>query len=237
MTPARKKKAKRTRTKKKAAPPGMRRIQARVEILKPHPRNYRDHPEDQLEHIRASIRDNGFYRNVVLARDGTILAGHGVVLAAASMGLEKVPAMKLDLDPEDPRAIRILMGDNEIGHLGVVDDRLLTELLNGLQDADDDGGLLGTGYDAAMLANLIFTTRPQSEIKGMDEAAAWAGAGMPAFEGGQPPVRLVVSFRNEEDREKFATSHKLAIDKKEAKSWSTWWHRKERVDGAAVRYE
>ena len=128
--------------------------------LKPHPRNYRQHPADQIEHIKASITDHGLYRNVVIARDGTILAGHGVVLASREMGLKTVPVIRVDLDPDDPKAIKILTGDNGISHLGEVDDRLLTELLKGLQETA--GGLLGTGYDDAMLANLIFVTRPQS---------------------------------------------------------------------------
>jgi ParB-like chromosome segregation protein Spo0J len=61
--------------------------------LKPHPRNYRIHPDDQLEHIIKSIQEHGFYRNVVAARDGTILAGHGVVQAALKMGLKGVPVV------------------------------------------------------------------------------------------------------------------------------------------------
>ena len=58
-----------------------------VSDLKPHPRNYKDHPDDQLEHIIESIKSTGFYRNIVIAQDGTILAGHGVVAAAKKMGL------------------------------------------------------------------------------------------------------------------------------------------------------
>jgi hypothetical protein len=54
----------------------------KVSALKFHPRNYRRHPQDQLRHISASIRENGFYRNVVVARDGTVLAGQGVVQAS-----------------------------------------------------------------------------------------------------------------------------------------------------------
>ena len=86
--------------KKAAAPPAVSRRSVRqvaISGLRPHPRNYREHPEDQLEHIKASIVENGFYRNVVAARDGTILAGHGVVLAATAMGLRKVPVIRLDL--------------------------------------------------------------------------------------------------------------------------------------------
>ena len=52
-----------------------------IEKLIPHPDNYKEHPDQQLDHIIRSIEDHGFYRNVVIAKDNTILAGHGVVLA------------------------------------------------------------------------------------------------------------------------------------------------------------
>jgi ParB-like chromosome segregation protein Spo0J len=66
-----------------------------IDELRPHPRNYRVHPEDQLAHVEHSMRTNGVYRNVVAARDGTILAGHGVVLAARKIGLAEVPVDRL----------------------------------------------------------------------------------------------------------------------------------------------
>lgn len=50
-----------------------------IKELRPHPRNYRSHPEDQLEELMASLDENNQYRNVVIAWDNTILAGHGVV--------------------------------------------------------------------------------------------------------------------------------------------------------------
>src|SRR5260221_379400 len=77
--------------------------------LKPHERNYRDHPEDEITHLMESIRANGFYRNIVVARDGTtILAGHGVVEAARRLGIEDIPAYRTDYDANDPRAIKLL---------------------------------------------------------------------------------------------------------------------------------
>ena len=119
--------------------------QAPVDTLRPHPRNYRTHPEDQLAHIVRSLQLHGFYRNVVVARDGTILAGHGVVLAARQLGLETVPVIRLDVAPDDARALQVLTGDNEIANLGDVDDRELTELLRELATEDWDL-LLGTGF-------------------------------------------------------------------------------------------
>ena len=52
-----------------------------IETLKAHPKNYKKHPIKQLEHLMKSIEEHGFYRNVIIAKDSTILAGHGVVQA------------------------------------------------------------------------------------------------------------------------------------------------------------
>jgi hypothetical protein len=169
--------------------------------LKPHPRNYKTHPPDQLAHIEASIREHGFYRNIVVARDGTILAGHGVVEASTKMGLTEVPVIRLDIGPDDPAALKVITGDNEIGRRAEVDDRALTELLKDIGEQDD---LLGTGFDEAMLANLLFVTRPQSEIEDMDAAAEWAGAGMPDYSvQGEKKYKAMLAFDTEEERAKF----------------------------------
>ena len=127
--------------------------------LKAHPRNYRGHPEDQIEHLRASIRENGMYRNVVIASDGTILAGHGITTAATAEGLSEVPCIRMPFGPDDPAALKILVGDNELGLRAEPDDRALSMILKDLRDADPTAGLTGTGYDDAMLASLLFVTR------------------------------------------------------------------------------
>lgn len=129
-----------------------------LEKLKPHPRNYRHHPEDQLEHIVQSIKTHGIYRPIVVAEDFTILAGHGVVLAARKLGLVEVPIVKLSISPDDPRALKLLTGDNEIANLGEVDDRALASILSQIR-MEDDAGLLGTGFDDKLLADLILSAK------------------------------------------------------------------------------
>src|SRR5262249_41458887 len=123
-----------------------------IRELHPHPRNYRTHPPDQLEHIQQSIREHGLYRNVVIARENTILAGHGVVKACQEMQIEQIPVIRLPIDPDSPQALKLLTGDNEIGHLAEVDDRMFIEILKEVRDL---GELRGTGYDEMMLSNLI----------------------------------------------------------------------------------
>lgn len=206
--------------------------------LKPHPRNYREHPEDQLKHIAESIKEHGFYRNIVVARDGTILAGHGVVAAARSVGIAEVPVIRLDVDANDPKALKLLAGDNEISRLAEVDDRNLVDMLKELKDLDE---LLGTGFDDQMLAAYAMVTRTQDEIKNKDEASHWVG--MPEHDIGEQGCLLTVNFKNEQDRDEFCKRSGLSEGyvrkfSKHSNHWAIWWPpRTEREDTKAVRYE
>jgi len=189
-----------------------------IEDLRPHPRNYRAHPDDQLEHITASIQKYGLYRNVVVARDGTILAGHGVVAALRRIGVQRVPVVRLPVDADSPQALAVLTGDNEVRHLAEIDDRLLSELLKEVKDKNP-GGLRGTGYDDAMLAALVMVTRTGDEISGFNEAAEWVG--MPEYDPQEDVLKVTVSFRSVEDRNAFFT--KLGLTAVSVKSKSMWW--------------
>jgi len=219
-----------------AEPPAGEIVAREVELvllgdLRPHPKNYRSHPEDQLEHLRQSLREHGWYRNVLIARDGTILGGHGIVEAAKSLGLREAPAVRLDLDPDEPRALKVLTADNELARLAEVDDRLLSELLKEVKDFDPEG-LLGTGYDEAMLANLVMVTRPASEVRDFDEAAEWVG--MPDYDAPPVPLKLWVSFATLADKQDFAK--RLNVPLGEATK-SMWWPWRDREDPSSLRFE
>jgi hypothetical protein len=111
---------------------------------------------------------------------------------------------------------------------------MFTEILKEIRDTDPFG-LIGTGYDDMMLANLLFVTRPESEIASIDEAAHWVG--MPEYEDGKKPIQLVISFRTEEDRVRFVQEYNLQITKRETRTWMTWWPVRERNDTSSVRLE
>lgn len=204
-----------------------------LDQLKPHPRNYREHPEDQLDHIVASIKAHGFYRNVVVANDLTVLAGHGVVLASKKMGLTSIPVIQLPIGPDDPRALSVLTGDNEIGSLASVNDRILTELLRELNHTEL--GLLGTGFNAEQLTALAMVTRPVSELANKAEASEWLG--MPEY--GEPVEvhKLTISFATAADRLRYVEETGLKIDKRQGGHWSTPWPYRERLDLASARFE
>lgn len=132
-----------------------------VAELTPHPRNYKQHPEEQLDHLVRSLEENGQYRNVVIAEDDTILAGHGVVMAAQRMGLGKVLAVRMPWAPDDPRALKLLALDNEVARLAPHDDNALADLLREVQAAEI--GLLGTGFDDRALDALIAACAPAKD--------------------------------------------------------------------------
>lgn len=203
--------------------------------IRPHPRNYRTHPEAQLEHLAESIRANGQYRPIVIARDGTILAGHGIALACGKLGLVTVAVVRMPYEPNEPAALKIVAGDNEVTALGEVDDRQLAELLREISASmpDDMNALLGTGMDKMQLANLAMVTRPASEIASMDEALHWAG--MPEYESKPAKVVLSVYFESDADRESFMEKHGFKPVNKHGASWAMYWPEKDKRDIASVR--
>ncbi len=179
---------------------------AKIDALTPHPKNYRDHPAEQIAHIAESIRANGFYRNVVVARDNTILAGHGSVLAAKEAGLESVPVVKLDIEPDSTAALKILAGDNEVARLGIVDDQAFAEILRGIVADDEDlDNLFGTGLDKDQYEYVTGVADGDIvPVEGVDPYAEWEG--MPAYDHSDQTSfrRLIVHFKDQESLEAFA---------------------------------
>ena len=131
--------------------------QVPLDSLKAHPRNYRSHPDAQLQHLRASIEQFGVYRNVVVANDGTILAGHGVVEAARATGAETIPVVRMGFGPDSPKALKLIAADNEVSHLAEDDESVLAGLLEELGKVGD---LLGTGFDDLALQVLLSEVNP-----------------------------------------------------------------------------
>src|SRR5215204_1259676 len=67
-----------------------------IAALKPYERNARTHSKKQIHQIAASIQEFGFINPVIIDNLSTILAGHGRVEAARSLGWTKVPTIEVD---------------------------------------------------------------------------------------------------------------------------------------------
>ena len=143
----------------------------RVDELRPHPRNARN---GDVDAIVESLRINGQYRPIVVARGGVILAGNHTYAAAHELGWDELAAVQLDIDPDSAEARRIMLADNRTADLGGYDEGLLLDLLRSL---DED--LLGTGYVPDDLDDLV--ARTTQGLDGMERAAeVETGDAMPA---------------------------------------------------------
>jgi hypothetical protein len=182
-----------------------------VSSLTPHPKNYRAHPKAQLKHLCDSISQHGLYRNVVVAKDSTILAGHGVVEAVTQLGLKEIQVIRLNVSSESDLALKVLTGDNEISNLVDVDDHALLEVL---KEIDASGNLLGTGFDTDKLDALLQATLPA-------EFAEDAWAGMPEYtnEDQEPHRQILVSFSSEEKVAEFVKLTKILVTPKTKSCW------------------
>ena len=81
--------------------------------LIPYARNARTHSDTQVAQIAASIAEFGFNNPVLADPKGGIIAGHGRVLAAQTLGLDRVPVIVLaHLSEHQKRAFRL--ADNKL---------------------------------------------------------------------------------------------------------------------------
>src|SRR5690606_33657985 len=113
-----------------------------LDSLVPYARNARTHSEAQLAEIAGSIREFGFTNPVLISEDGTLIAGHGRVLAARLLGMETVPSIVLTGLSESQRRALVL-ADNRIALNAGWDESLLALELSDLKEAGYDLGIMG----------------------------------------------------------------------------------------------
>ena len=152
-----------------------------IDGLRPHPRNYRRHPEAQLEVLRRSLRDHGLQKPVVITPDGTILAGHGLVEAARAEGWSEIAVHVYD----GPHPDAFVVADNYSASLALDDEQALADLL---QRLEADGELSASGYQEDDLAELL--ARLDAEEKSGREETFDADQAMAEAEQQQGPTRV-----------------------------------------------
>jgi DNA modification methylase len=122
-----------------------------LETLVPYAKNSRTHSDEQVSQIAASIREFGWTNPVLIDELGTIIAGHGRVMAARKLGEAQVPCIVLAGLTEAQRAAYVI-ADNRLALNAGWDDAMLTAELQRLTELDFDTTLLGfTGDEIAAL--------------------------------------------------------------------------------------
>jgi len=123
-----------------------------IEQLLPYAKNSRTHDDAQVAQLAASIKEFGFNNPVLVDGEGTIIAGHGRVMAARKLGLNEVPAIKLGHLTENQKKAYII-ADNRLALNAGWDTEMLTLEIKDLQSEDFDLSLMG--FDEEELAKLL----------------------------------------------------------------------------------
>ena len=119
-----------------------------VNTLIPYANNARTHDDAQVAEIAASIKEFGF-RNPILVDGVGIIAGHGRLLAARKLGLEKVPTINCS-DMTETQKKAYIIADNKLALNSGWDTDLLTLEISQL---DTDGfNLEVLGFNADELS-------------------------------------------------------------------------------------
>lgn len=123
-----------------------------VEALLPYVANSRTHSDAQVAQIAASIKEFGWTNPILIDGENTIIAGHGRLLAARKLGMEKVPIICLDhLTKAQQKAL--VIADNQLAlNAGWNMDMLKAEIED-LKLEDFDIDLLG--FDDKFLDGLL----------------------------------------------------------------------------------
>jgi ParB-like chromosome segregation protein Spo0J len=137
-----------------------------LEALVPYARNARTHSAAQVAQIAASVREFGWTNPLLVAADGTVIAGHGRLLAARQLEMQEVPCIVLDHLTESQRRA-LVIADNRLAlSAGWDEDMLAVEL----QQLSNDGFTLTTlGFDADEVSRLLFTASDLQEPVGSTE--------------------------------------------------------------------
>ena len=122
--------------------------------LKPDPRNARTHSKRQLQQIVASIRQFGFTNPILIDPEGVLIAGHGRLLAAKSIGMAEVPTIEL-VGLNDAQKTALRLADNKIALGAGWDLDILKVELAELFSLDLDMDLTVTGFSTGELDVLL----------------------------------------------------------------------------------
>ena len=145
--------------------------------------------------IVNSIQRDGFGRSVLLANDGTVIAGNATIDASASAGFEdvivvetdgtKVIAVKrTDVEPGSEQFTRLALADNRAAELAEWDEAVIAEL-------NEELDLSAFFYDDELARVLA----------GLPDGGEWAGAFGALPEGDKAPFQQMTFTVHDEQAE------------------------------------
>lgn len=123
-----------------------------IESLVPYANNAKEHPQEQIDQIKASISEFGFNDPIGVDENNVIIEGHGRYKAIQQMGYEEVEIIRLDhLDPIQKK--QYILAHNKLTMNSGFDEDVLKMELEAIKEQDYDIDI--TGFDIGELDDVI----------------------------------------------------------------------------------
>lgn len=160
--------------------------------LIPYNKNAKQHPQKQIDQIANSIKRFGWQQPIVIDANKVVIIGHGRLLAAKQLMLDKVPVVvDKDLSEADVKALRL--ADNKLNESdwisGLLDEELAGLAIDGIDmsqfgfDTDGIDGISANPYtgkvnipqyeptgEKTSLSELVETMKTDSLIDEIEES-------------------------------------------------------------------
>jgi site-specific DNA-methyltransferase (adenine-specific) len=137
-----------------------------VTALIPYAKNSRTHDDAQVAQIAASIKEFGWTNPILIDGDKGIIAGHGRLMAARKLKMDKVPVIELS-GMTDAQKKAYVIADNRLALNAGWDNAMLTIELQDLEDEGFDLSITGFGQD-----ELDALLNPIEETEGLTDEDA-----------------------------------------------------------------
>jgi DNA modification methylase len=150
----------------------------RVQSLNENPRNARTHSNDQIRQIARSIEVFGWVNPIIIDRSSMIIAGAGRLAAARLLGLDTVPAIRIE-DMSEAQRRAYILADNKLADNAGWDDDLLKLELQELIEIERDFEITITGFEMGEI-----DMRLSQADEELDDGRDWqepAGRALPAI--------------------------------------------------------
>jgi ParB-like chromosome segregation protein Spo0J len=124
---------------------------AKVNDLLPYANNAREHTDEQVAQVAASIQEFG-WTNPIITHGQTVVAGHARLAAARKLNLKEVPVIDRS-DMSEAQWKAYVLADNQLAQNATWNEGLLTLELDALAELDFNLDLLGFGDLDALMGN------------------------------------------------------------------------------------
>jgi len=159
-----------------------------VKELRKYAGNSRTHSDAQVDKLAAAIKTFGFTMPILADETGTIVAGHGRLLAAEILGLEEVPVATCR-GWTDKEKSAYCIADNRLAELSEWDDAILGDEISQLVDTEF---MMSVGYSELEIDLLLAAASDGNVVsfKGTKDQSNAGGATPVAARVGKENIRL-----------------------------------------------